>query len=215
VFEAVVVSTYFTPGDRVAARAATGLEGEPCLLWVGHLDANKDPLSVLEAVGLAATDLPDVRLYMCFQQAPLRAPVEARISADERLRRRVRLLGRVPHEAMESYYRAADFLVQASHTEGSGYGVIEALACGTAPLVTDIPAFRRLTGNGSVGGLVPVENPAAFAAALVEWSRRDRSMVRARAREHFEAELSFAAIGRQLRDAYHLVVKSRGNGARA
>src|SRR5579862_9766859 len=40
----------FTPGSREAARAHTGLEGDPCLLWVGHLSANKDPLTVLEGV---------------------------------------------------------------------------------------------------------------------------------------------------------------------
>jgi glycosyltransferase involved in cell wall biosynthesis len=202
VFEVIEGSTPFTPGDRGAARSAAAMDGDPCLLWVGHLDANKDPLTVLAAVSRAAAGLPGLRLHMCFRRAPLLAAVRARIAADPALAGRVRLVGDVPHEAIETHLRAADFLVQASHNEGSGYGVIEALACGTTPLVTDIPSFRRITGEGDHGALVPVGDPEAFARAIGEWSRRDRTALRRDARAHFERRLSFDAIGGQLRAAY-------------
>jgi glycosyltransferase involved in cell wall biosynthesis len=206
IYEVIEVSTSFTPGDQRAARATTGLEGDPCLLWVGHLDANKDPLTVLGGVTRVLATLPDLRLYMCFQNDALLPVVRGRLAADPALARRVRLLGRVPHQAMEAHYRAADFLVQASHVEGSGYAVIEALACGTTPLVTDIPSFRRITGGGAVGALLPVGNAARFGDAIRAWSARDRAESRAAARRHFERELSFDAIGRQLRLAYDQVV---------
>src|SRR5690606_5601858 len=45
VLEVLESSSWLTPGDRDAARRATGLYGEPCLAWVGRLDANKDPLT--------------------------------------------------------------------------------------------------------------------------------------------------------------------------
>ena len=51
--------------------------------------------------------------------------------------------------------RAADLFVLGSHREGSGYSLIEALACGLPPIVTDIPSFRSLTGAGVVGALWP------------------------------------------------------------
>ena len=44
--------------------------------------------------------------------------------------------------------QAADLFVLGSHREGSGYSLIEALACGLPPVVTDIHAFRTLTGCG-------------------------------------------------------------------
>src|SRR5262249_38618635 len=71
-----------------------------------------------------------------------------------------------PHSSMEAHLRAADFLVQASHAEGSGVALIEALACGTTPLVTDIPSFRRITGAGAAGSLTPVGDAAGLANAL-------------------------------------------------
>jgi glycosyltransferase involved in cell wall biosynthesis len=206
IFEVVEISSPFTPGDQ---RAARFLDGDPCLLWTGNLDANKDPMTVLTAVAAVARELPDVRLHMCYRHAPLLAAVRARIAAEAALTTRVRLVGEVPYPEIEMHYRAADFLVQASHAEGSGGALIDALACGTTPLVTDIPSFRRITGEGEFGALVPVGDAAALAAAIRHWSRRERATLRRCAREHFERDLSFDAIGGQLRAAYDAVRESR------
>lgn len=202
VFEVVEVSSPFLPGDAATARAATGLDGDPCLLWVGNLDANKDPLTVLDAVSRAAPQLPGLKLWMCYRFAPLLGQVTERITRDPSLAGRVRLLGEVGYPGIEQHFRAADFLVQASHKEGSGYGVIEALSCGTTPVVTDIPSFRAITGQGAVGALVRTDDAERFARAIREWSGRDRAELRRRARDHFDTTLSFDAIGRQLAAAY-------------
>lgn len=209
VFEVLESSSTFTPGDQGAARARTGLAGDPCLLWLGHLNRNKDPLTVLEALRRGVPELDDPHLWVCYRTAPLLPDVKRRIADDPVLRQRVHLLGSRSHAEVEYLLRAADFLVQGSHREGSGYAVIEALACGTTPLVTDIPSFRKITGNGAVGALSPPGDAAAMAAALVEWSRRDRARLRAQARAHFERELSFNAIGRQLRAAYESLAARR------
>lgn len=57
-------------------------------------------------------------------------------------------------------------LVAGSRHEGSGYAVIEALACGVVPVVTDIAPFRALTDRGRVGALWPVGNAERLARAL-------------------------------------------------
>ena len=110
----------FACGDRDAARRTTAVVGDPAVLWVGRLDANKDPLAVLEGVRRAIPALPNLALWCCFGAAPLRHEVERRIEADSALRSRVRLLGTVPHERVELLMRAADLYVSASHREGSG-----------------------------------------------------------------------------------------------
>jgi glycosyltransferase involved in cell wall biosynthesis len=202
VFEVPESSSHFTPGDQTRARAATGLFGDPCLLSLAHLNTNKDPLTVFEALSRAAPDLPDPHLWCCFRDAPLLERVKARIGRDPLITDRVHLLGPRPHPEVEQLLRAADFLVSGSHREGSGYAVIEALACGTTPLVTDIPSFRRLTADGAVGALSPPGDAHAMARALVEWTRRDRAALRAASRAHFEDALSFKVIGAQLGAAY-------------
>ena len=209
IHEVLESSSHFTPGDRAAARAATGIDGDPCLVWVGRLDANKDPLTVLEAISRARPALPAARLWVCYTEAPLLDAVRARLAAEPQLAERVRLLGRLPHDRVQELLRAADFLVLGSHAEGSGYAVIEALACGTTPLVTDIPSFRRITGDGAFGALSPPGDADAMARALIDWAARDRAALRRAARAHFERALSFDAVGRELRAAYRAIAAQR------
>jgi glycosyltransferase involved in cell wall biosynthesis len=62
--------------------------------------------------------------------------------------------------------RAAAF-VQSSHWEGLPTVLIEALACGTRVVATDCPGgTREILDNGTLGDLVPVDDPGALAAAL-------------------------------------------------
>ncbi len=202
VFEILESSSRFAPGDRDTARAETGLHGDPCLVWVGRLAAVKDPLTVVEAFARALPELRDPHLWCYYSQAPLLEEVQRRLALDHRLAERVHLEGQVPHQRVEALLRSADFLVSGSRSEGSGYAVIEAMACGTPPIVTDVPALRRITGGGSVGALVPPNDARAMGKALVTWSRRDRVPLREAVRDYFERELSFEALGRDLRAAY-------------
>jgi glycosyltransferase involved in cell wall biosynthesis len=192
----------FVPADREAARSATGVMGDPLVLYVGHLNENKDPLTVLAGISAAAQVLPQLRLWCCFGSAPLLRRVRERIAADPNLHDRVHLLGRVPHQTVEQLMRAADLFVLGSHREGSGYSLIEALACGLPPVVTDIPSFRALTASGAVGALWPCGDADKLAEAIVSLAGPHGSRTRSRVRQHFDQELSIDAIGRKLGSMY-------------
>jgi len=198
VFAVPVASSTFTPGDRAAARRRTGITGHPAALWLGRLDANKDPFTILDAVARASTLVPTLALWMAWTSGALEGAVRRRVADDPRLADRVHLLGRLPHADVEPWLRAADVLVQGSHHESGGYAVIEALACGTPVIVSDIPSFRALTGAGAVGRLIPVDDARGFAEALMEGPRVTREAVRA----HFDAHLAWDVIGRQWRACY-------------
>ena len=199
-------STRFTAGDPAAARIAAGVDGDPVLLWVGRLDANKDPLTILRAVGLALPHLPRLRLVCCFGDDRLLPEIRRLLDADPALAARVDLRGRIPHFEVETLCRAADVFLLGSAREGSGYALIEAIACGATPVVSDIPSFRALTGNGAIGRLVPRGDAQGFAAALVALARAPRETLRAAARAHFERHLSFDVIGARLVDAYRTLL---------
>jgi glycosyltransferase involved in cell wall biosynthesis len=139
--------------------------------------------------------------------------VEQRIASDPQLRNRVTLLGRVPHEQVEQLMRAADIFVLGSHREGSGYSLIEALACGLPPVVTDIPSFRSLTGNGAVGMLWPCGDSQALGAALQAVAARTGSEARNAVHAHFERELSFDALGAKLAAMYAAVAEACRGGS--
>jgi Glycosyltransferase len=200
-------STRFTVGSRADARAETGLHGDPCVLWVGHLSPGKDPLIVLDGVARAALRLPGMQLWCAFGNAPLLDEVQDRISRDPQLAGRVHLLGKVTHAHVETLMRAADLFVSGSLAESCGYVVLEALACGVTPVVTDIPSFRALIGDSRVGHLWPCGDAHRLAEALVDAAASRLSSTQVRT--HFDDKLSFAAVGRQWADAYAQVRDDR------
>jgi glycosyltransferase involved in cell wall biosynthesis len=182
--------------------------GNPALLWVGRLNANKDPLTVLDGFERASSRLPDARLTMLYSSEEWLRPVQDRIARSASLRERVDLRGYIPHEQLAAFYSAADFFVLGSHQEGSGYALIEALACGATPIVTNNPSFRALTANGAIGVVWPVADAAAFAEALMRFRECDFRALRAPVLDHFERELSWPVIGRRAFAAYAKVLSS-------
>lgn len=204
VVEVLESTPAFGPGDREQARARTGVSGDPAILWVGRLIPDKDPLAFLDGLAAALPALPGATAWMAFPDSPLEDAVRLRIRDDPQLAGRVRLLGRRPHAEVELLCRAADLYVSCSRREGSGYALLEALACGATPVVTDIPAYRRITREGAVGALFPCGDRAALARALVALGSAPRRPERVLA--HFQAHLSAAAVGRELMAAYHAVL---------
>jgi glycosyltransferase involved in cell wall biosynthesis len=122
------------------------------------------------------------------------------------------MVGAVPHARMADYYSSADVFVSASHDEGSGYALIEALACGVTPVVSDIPPFQAIAGE--VGARFAPGDSAACAAALLDLGREDRGALRRAARARFDAALTWEAIGRRALEHYRAVVAARAAHAR-
>lgn len=58
--------------------------------------------------------------------------------------------GFVPKNDLPALYSQAQMLLQPSHTEGFGFTVLEAMACGCPVVVSNIPALRELVGEAGV-----------------------------------------------------------------
>ena len=207
ILEIVEASTTIRRIDRARARQLTGLDGDPLLLWVGRLTTNKDPLTVLDGLEQPLLALPHARLAMVFGDSTLRPAVERRVEASERLRSRVTLCGQINHAEMTHFYSASDIFVSGSHAEGSGYALIEAMACGVIPLVTDIPSFRVIAGDCGVRW--NVGDATSLAAAARELCSTDRTAARAATQAHFDRALSWTAIAAQTLSAYQPLIDAR------
>jgi glycosyltransferase involved in cell wall biosynthesis len=205
VYDVLEGSTRLRFGDRTAARARTGLTGAPVVLWVGRLIALKDPLVVLRGFAAISRDLPEARLYMVYQDDTLLPEVKAALPKN------VVLLGARKHAELQDLYNSADYFVLGSHSEGSGYALLEALACGVVPVVTDIPSLRQITYGGRIGALWAPGDAQAFAAAF------GRAVKAAHTPEaiaaDFERRLSFAAIARDSIDVYRDVAQRRARSS--
>jgi glycosyltransferase involved in cell wall biosynthesis len=201
-------STAMRPIDRAHAREVTGLAGGPALLWVGRLNHNKDPLTVVNGFARALDALPSAAtLSLVFGDGTLLPEVRRRIDADARLAGRVRLVGERPRDELAAWYSAADLFVLGSHHEALGYAALEACACGLTPLITDIAPFRAITGDGAIGLLWTPGDAGACARAIVTASRRDLEQERSAVAAHFDAHLSWRATGARALGIYERVAR--------
>jgi glycosyltransferase involved in cell wall biosynthesis len=202
VVEFLETSTIVRPQPRALARQQTQISGEPVFLWVGRLAAIKDPLTALQGFEQIVPTYPNARLYLYFVADELLPTLRAYVASRPGLAARVEFRGRAPFEQMAAIYSSADFLLQASQREVCGQAVLEALACGVIPVVTDIPSFRVLTDAGRYGVLFPLGDAAALARGVVSIPRVELPDRSAAARAWFERSLSFSALGEKLERIY-------------
>jgi glycosyltransferase involved in cell wall biosynthesis len=140
------------------------------LFTVGRIDAEKNPLLVVEAVAALERARPGVYRLRWAGVGPLADSVRRR--ADELgVGDRIELLGYIPFgPELLDLYRGAHALVHVSLTEGVPQVLVEALASGTPIVATDVGGVRAALEDGRAGLLVPPSNAEALAAAVLRLS---------------------------------------------
>ena len=130
------------------------------VLVVGPADTSWKRIGdALEAVRLLKQARPGVRLLRVAQH-PMREAERSMGVTDEYHT----MLG---PQAMADLYRRADVVALASDaTEGFGLPALEAMACGTPVVLTDIPAFRTFAAPDDYAHFVPVGRPNQMAQTL-------------------------------------------------
>jgi glycosyltransferase involved in cell wall biosynthesis len=94
----------------------------------------------------------------------------------------VRFAGEVRHADMPALLHDHDIYVSMSLSDTTSVSLLEAMASGLFPVVSDIPANREWIVPGDNGLLVPVRDAAALTEALATAWRDDSLRVRARDR---------------------------------
>jgi glycosyltransferase involved in cell wall biosynthesis len=98
----------------------------------------------------------------------------------------VNLVGALPYQEILMRMRSAHFFVLPTLNENFGYVFIEALACGSPLMISDRTAWNEIGAKGS-GWAIPLEDPAAWKAAIlecVEMGHDEFSKMAGAAREH-------------------------------
>ena len=91
----------------------------------------------------------------------------------------VKFLGRVPHEEMPNLLSQADIYVSTSLHDGTSVSLLEAMACGTFPIVTDILSNREWITDSENGFLIPTEDEHILAKKIVEAIRNRQLFAKA------------------------------------
>jgi len=80
----------------------------------------------------------------------------------------VRFVGLVPHSEVAEYLASADIYVSTSFIDSTSVSLLEAMACGLAPITTDIPGNREWVKNGVNGFLFPPRSPSKLAEKIIQ-----------------------------------------------
>ncbi|WDF53805.1 glycosyltransferase family 4 protein [Mucilaginibacter sp. KACC 22063] len=207
VYEVLEASTFFKAQDKQQSRSHLGIESTATVfLWVGRLNENKDPLTVLKAFSAYVKDHSDAQLYMIYSTEELLGKISDFLDVDVALKKHVHLIGSVKHTDLPTWYSAADYYLSASHREGSGYALLEAMACGCVPILTAIPSFKSITADGKYGYLYPPGDANALAEILLKLGGdntiRSEDVIR-----FFNDHLSFKKIAEDIEQAITKISK--------
>jgi len=138
----------------------------PQILYVGRLKRFKGIHFLIEAMKQVIQVLPNAKLSVAGRGEP-KLKAELRLLTKKmNLENEVAFLDYVSDEKKVKLMQEAHTLVLPSRREGFGLVAIEANACGTPVIATDVPGLRDAVIDGKTGLLVPYGDVGALATAI-------------------------------------------------
>jgi D-inositol-3-phosphate glycosyltransferase len=115
----------------------------------------------------------------------------------------VTFIGKKSQETLPYYYSAAEAVVVPSFYESFGMVALEAMACGTPVVASQVGGLAYLVKDGETGFTIPVDDPIALAESLTRILKEDDLRSRLAKRASEEAQLySWDLIASQLVQVY-------------
>ncbi len=168
---------HFRPGEAGnpaggTARTRLGVPADAVLLlYVGRIQPLKAPDVLLSAAARLLERSPELRDRLVV--AVVGGPSGSGLSEPAALQRLAGELGLPVRfeppcdpQRLRDWYLAADLVAVPSHNESFGLVALEAQACGTPVVATDVGGLRTTVQDGVSGLLVPGHDPSAWASAL-------------------------------------------------
>jgi glycosyltransferase involved in cell wall biosynthesis len=154
-----------TPEGAARTRAELGLDPtNVCLMSVGSLSWEKDPMLLLRVFMEIVREHPQVRLVFV-GEGPLRSELEQQ-TARAGIQNHVRFLG--VRSDVPQLLSAADIFAVPSITEGLPGVLIEAGMAGLPAVAFDVGSVEDILKDGVTGFVVPERDSTLFARRLVE-----------------------------------------------
>ncbi|HEY8534909.1 MAG TPA: glycosyltransferase, partial [Vicinamibacterales bacterium] len=182
----------------------------PALLHVGSTIPRKRIELLLASFALVRQVRDDLLLVRI--GGPFTRSQQAMVDAMG-LDQHIRVLPFLDRRLLAAAYRRSTLVLLPSEREGFGLPLVEAMACGTPVLASDLPVFREV--GAAAAAYCPGDDPEEWRDRTLEllaerdgapdlWERRRRAgMERASA-------FSWASAAEQLSDLYHSVMESAG-----
>jgi glycosyltransferase involved in cell wall biosynthesis len=158
--------TLVRAADVAAAPPELDWSGTIELLTIGRLDAEKNPLLVVDLLAALEARRPGRFRLTWLGRGPLADAVHER-AAELGVAGSIRSLGYLPHgPELLALYRRSHIFVHVSLTEGVPQVLVEAVACGIPIVATDVGGVRDAVGDAGPALLVPPRDRDALVTAI-------------------------------------------------
>ena len=187
----------FFPEDRTHARATFGVGDRFAIASVGYLIERKGHHLAIQAM----QDIPDGELLIAGsgeEEAELR-----RLAKQLGVENRVRFLGALPQERLRTLYSAADCLLLASSREGWANVLLEAMACGTPVVASNVWGTPEVVASPEAGILMLQRSAKGIVDAV---GRLRHSMPSREATRYYAEQFSWEATSRGQIDLFNHVL---------
>jgi glycosyltransferase involved in cell wall biosynthesis len=153
------------PGASVNARAPDR-DRTPVVLSTRSLDKGLYNIDVvLRAMARVRDRAPNAQLVIA-GEGRLRTRLES-LARKLRLGDAVRFVGQLSQEQLRDAMLDAEVFASVPSSDATSVALLQAMACGALPVVSDLPSQEELVEDGTQGLRVPVRDEAALADALV------------------------------------------------
>jgi D-inositol-3-phosphate glycosyltransferase len=167
----------FQINRRKDARKAIHIDfDEPLLLFVGRFAVEKGITLLFEAIQLLHKKM-SVQLMIIGGDGnhdPRKRDLVDR-AVQLHIEKQVHFAGRVDHQQLPLYYNAADLVVMPSLYESFGLVCLEALACGTPVVSTNVGIMPRILDGETNGATISDASPRSLATAIENFFSNKRS----------------------------------------
>jgi glycosyltransferase involved in cell wall biosynthesis len=168
------------------------------IVFIGRLNTNKNLETVLKALSIVVEYRQDFSLEVYYMDGEQENELKRFVKLNN-LSDFVLFKGFIPNLEINKALNDADIFISASFYEGSGYALIEAMACGCYPVVSRIPSYQYLLDGLEEKQLFDPNNTEELSQSLLDaMGRHFDTTIRLSIRKQFEQRASAEAIARQI-----------------
>jgi glycosyltransferase involved in cell wall biosynthesis len=138
----------------------------PFVLYVGNIKPHKNIERLIDAFGRARPNCPDRLKLIIIGDEISKYPALRQSVHKHKLDKHVRFLGFQPAETLSAFYHLADAFIFPSLYEGFGLPPLEAMACGTPVVTSNVSSLPEIAGGAAL--LVDPYDVDAIAAGICQ-----------------------------------------------
>lgn len=210
--------SHFYPIPADEAKLYVGLKPDDrMILFVGRIEPLKGVDTLIQAMScLQLTGKQRVHLAIIGGD-PAASPREMsaemarlqKLCDDLAVGQTVVFLGKRDQDKLPYYYSAAELVVMPSHYESFGMVALEAMACGTPVIASEVGGLAYLVKDGETGFTIPDQEPETL-CEKISWLLNDDEMHQTMSQRAVEYAQNYAwdKIASQIVDVYRGLLKN-------